>query len=630
MDFYLGLELKFMRSFMRTILFVALVLFWKAEAIQAQQANRWQQRAEYTMEIDMDAAKHQFEGKQKLIYYNNSPDTLHRVFYHLYFNAFQPGSMMDIRSRTIEDPDRRVKDRIFHLKQDEIGYHQIKSLKQNGKTIKYEVVGTILEVVLDKPILPKSKTTFEMNFQSQVPLQVRRSGRDNKEGIEFSMSQWYPKMCEYDYQGWHANPYIGREFHGVWGDFDVKISMDSSYVIAATGYLQNPENIGHGYEKKGQKVKRPTAGRLTWHFKAPNVHDFVWAADPDYVHTTAQVPDGPGLHFFYQGYKESVVKNWEALPEYTIKAFQFMNKNIGKYPYKKYSVIQGGDGGMEYPMATLITGNGALGGLIGVTVHELIHSWFQGVLATNESLYAWMDEGFNSYTGNLFRGGDFPHLGSYKHYFSIVEKGTEEALTTHADHFNTNGAYSMAAYSKGAVFLSQLEYIIGKEAVAQGLLQYYDQWKFRHPNPNDFIRIMEKITGLELDWYLEYFVNTTHTIDYSIKTVESNNNRTLVTLERIGRVPMPLDVVVTYKNGTKEWYYIPLRVMRGEKKEEIPETKRVLKSDWAWTYPAYLLEIPSNSEEIKSIEIDPSQRMADVNRNNNVYPFPNKYVLKGK
>src|SRR5690606_33634219 len=144
------------------------------------------------------------------------------VFYHLYFNAFQPGSMMDVRSRSLPDPDKRVSDRIFHLKNDEIGYQKVKSLNMNGKPLNFETNETILEVSLIEPILPHGSAVFDMEFEGQVPLQIRRSGRDNDEGVQYSMAQWYPKMCEYDYQGWHANPYVGREFYGIWGDFDVK------------------------------------------------------------------------------------------------------------------------------------------------------------------------------------------------------------------------------------------------------------------------------------------------------------------------------------------------------------------------------------------------------------------------
>ena len=208
--------------------------YFLAQNVLAQ-PDRWQQRVKYEMDIKMDVVSNRFTGKQKLEYTNNSPDTLRRVFYHLYFNAFQPNSMMDMRSRELgkiningsPDWDQRIRDRIQHLQPNEIGYQKILSLKMNGVAQNFKMEETILEVDLSTPILPRSKVIFDMDFEAQVPLQIRRSGRDNPEtGVRYSMSQWYPKLCEYDVEGWHPTPYVGREFYGVWGDFDVNISID--------------------------------------------------------------------------------------------------------------------------------------------------------------------------------------------------------------------------------------------------------------------------------------------------------------------------------------------------------------------------------------------------------------------
>ncbi|GAB4396167.1 MAG: M1 family metallopeptidase [Microscillaceae bacterium] len=598
-------------------LFTSLAFFQLLHlSLCAQPAERWQQKVEYVMDIDFDVKTHRFMGQQTLTYYNNSPDTLQQVFYHLYFNAFQPGSMMDVRSRTIADPDPRVGARIASLSPEEIGYQKVKSLTQDGQGVAFETVGTILEVKLARPLLPGQKTVLAMQFEGQVPIQIRRSGRNSAEGIAYSMTQWYPKLCEYDYQGWHANPYIAREFHGVWGDFEVKIHIDPNYVVAGTGYLQNPNEVGYGYESPGTTVKKNKKSKLTWHFKAPQVHDFAWAADPDYIHDIVSVPDGPVLHFFYQN-NPDYIKNWKDCQSTIVRAFQFMNERFGKYPYDSYAVIQGGDGGMEYPMCTLVTGNRSTNSLIGVIVHELIHSWFQGVLATNESLYAWMDEGFNSYAGNLFAGGDFPHEGSYNYYFNIVKRKIEEPLSTHADHFEYNAAYGMAAYAKGCVFLAQLGYVIGEEALARTMKLYYNTWKFRHPNDNDFIRIAEKESGLELDWYKEYFVYTTHTIDYAIEKIEEVEGKTQITLKRLGRMPMPIELLVSLKEGSATLYYIPLEMMRGQKPKEEANVNREVLADWPWTHPTYTFQIPQPLSQIKRAEIDPSLRMADIERKNN-------------
>lgn len=616
------------------------------------QPDRWQQGIEYKMDIVVDAENHQFTGKQTVVYHNNSKDELKKVFYHLYFNAFQPNSMMDVRSRTIQDADSRVGGRILELKQDEIGYHKIKSLKQNGVAVKFEVVETILEVTLNEPIKPGTSCTFDMEFESQVPLQIRRSGWNSAEGIELSMTQWYPKMCEYDYQGWHANPYVGREFHGVWGDFDVKITIDKNYTIGGTGMLQNPDEIGHGYEKVGQKVDHSDKKVLTWHFKAENVHDFAWAADPDYIHDIQEVDENLVLHFIYQD-DEDYKDVWKKAQKKTVQAFKFIQAMYGKYPYGQYTIIQGGDGGMEYPMATLITGKRNFGSLVGVIVHEVMHTWYQMLMGSNESLYAWMDEGFTSYASNVVRAhlfnnhGSFPHDGSYRGYLYLATSGVEEPMSTHADHFNTNFAYGQASYSKGAVFLGQINYIVGEGVFDKAMLRYYDEWHFKHPNPNDFIRIMEKESGLELDWYKEYWVNTTNRIDYAIVDVvkggkepkdsaaikakegsyyiqsgKPSKKGTTVYLERKERMPMPLDVVVTYKKGKLtelKTFNIPLEIMRGHKQDELKNGNQVVMSDWKWTHQVYELNLPIPLKDIEKIEIDPSMRLADIDRENNVW-----------
>ncbi|MGB6267676.1 MAG: M1 family metallopeptidase [Olleya sp.] len=567
----------------------------------------WQQHVDYKMEIDMDVTSYQYKGKQTLVYTNNSPDVLDRVYYHLYFNAFQPGSEMDVRSRTIEDPDRRVGDRISKLAPNEIGYIKVNSLKQDGKSLNHDTVGTVLEVDLVKPIQPGESVTFTMDFDAQVPKQIRRSGRDNAEGVALSMTQWYPKLAEYDFEGWHADPYIGREFHGVWGDFDVKLTIDKNYVVGGTGYQQGEAEV-----KENKK---------TLHFKAPKVHDFTWAADPDYIHDTKQVPNGPMLHFYYKkDLPEENLQFWKDLQPKTVALMQYFSENIGKYPYDQYSVIQGGDGGMEYAMCTLITGKRSFSSLVGVTAHELAHTWFQFLLATNEAKHEWMDEGFTSYISDyamdhvMQTNKDNPAAGGYGGYYYLVKSGKEKPQTTHADRFETNLAYGIAAYNKGSVFLSQLGYVIGEDNLNKTLKQYFKDWAFKHPTPNDFIRVAEKVSGLELNWYLTDWTMTTNTIDYAITSTEENNSITTVNLERIGLMPMPLDLEVQYTDGTTEQFYIPLQMMRGEK--PVAAGTKTL-NDWAWAYPTYSFSINKPKNAIKLIKIDPKERMADIDKTNN-------------
>jgi len=598
------------------------------------QNGYWQQHIEYTMDITMNVVDNQFQGKQKVKYTNNSPDTLNRVYFHLYFNAFQPGSMMDARSRSIEDPDRRVSQRIKNLKEDQIGYQKISSLMQDGKELKYETSGTILEVELSEAILPGQSTVFDMVYDAQVPIQIRRSGRDNREGIRYSMTQWYPKMVEYDIEGWHPNPYIGREFHGVWGSFDVTIHIDQTYMIGATGYLQNASEIGMGYvgaADQAEEAEQVQVDKLnSWHFVAPMVHDFAWVADPDFTHTTTELENGTVLHFLFQ--KDSNTTNWDSLPKYAKKTFEIMNENFGLYPYKQYTVAQGGDGGMEYPMITLITGERSMKSLVGVTVHEALHSWYQHLLGTNEAQYAWMDEGFTTYASEYVMSQLFekytPYKGSYASYYRLVASGKQEPLTTHADHFHTNRAYGVAAYSMGSIFLHQLSYVIGQDHLMHGMRRYFNEWNQKHPTPNDFIRIMEKVSDMELGWYLEQWVETTNTIDYGISYVGENDKQTTIRLERIGRMPMPLDIEVRLKDGKSKYYNIPLRIMRGAKEAEKGMDDYTVVEDWPWTFPQYELNIDVDMDDIESIEIDPSRRMADIDRSNNVYPPESDVIFK--
>jgi hypothetical protein len=601
-------------------IFLILLSFHQLQA----QVERWQQKVKYEMDVTMDVEKNQYRGTQKLHYTNNSPDTLERVFYHLYYNAFQPNSMMDVRSRTIADPDRRVGNRIFNLSPEEIGYLNVNSLTLNGKVTQYVHEETILEVDLPEPILPGQTVEFDMEFEGQVPLQVRRAGRDNAEGIRYSMSQWYPKMAAYDVRGWHANPYIGREFYGNFGDFDVRITIDKNYTLGGTGYLQNANKIGHGYEDMGTLVPAPIGNTLTWHFFAPNVHDFMWAADPNFTHEKIQMDNGPMVHFLYVK-SDKTEENWSKLKEYTTDAIQFMSDNFGKYPYDQFSVIQGGDGGMEYPMATLITGHRNLRSLVGVTVHELIHMWYYSTLGFNESSEPWLDEGFTTWATNVVmdavfeRYPNFIQDGNYRSYFRLVESGFEEPLTTHGDHYNRNSAYGAGTYTKGAVFVEQLAYIMGKENFDKAMLRLWNDWQFKHPNGNDVIRIMEKTSGLELDWYLDYFIASTKTIDYGIKSVEADGEKTKISLERIGQMPMPLDVVVTYQDGSQETVYLPLVIMRGGKPAENGKPDRVLTEKWSWTDYTKEVVLAKPISEIKSVEIDPSMRLADINRENNKF-----------
>ena len=598
------------------------------------QGQYWQQHAEYYMDFEVDVSDFSFNGEQELVYTNNSPDTITKVYYHLFFNAFRPGSQMDVRSRTIRDPDRRVGSRIFELEEKDYGELNVLSLKQNGRTLDISQRETILLAKLNKPLFPGEKTTLDMKFEGQVPKQIRRSGKMSKEGVHLTMTQWFPKLCEYDSEGWHPNPYIAREFHGVWGNYTVDITIDKNYVVGGTGYLMNADEIGHGYAKKTRSKNKET---LTWKFYAPNVHDFAWAADPEYTHDIVTSETGVDLHFFY---KPTVnVDDWKKLQGDSLKLLEYFEQNIGPYPWKQYSIIQGGDGGMEYAMCTMITGDRPYSSLLGVTAHEMSHAWHQHVLATNEAKHPWMDEGFTEYATshsiNYVNGVSpkFPNESSYERYYALANSGVEQPQTVHSDRYDFNFAYGASAYSKGSVFMAQLGYIIGEKNLKKTIKRYYEDFKFKHPTPNDFKRVAEKVSNVELEWYLNDWTRTANKIDYTLDISDVIPNRA-VKIKRKGRIPMPLDVVVTFEDGSSKMYYIPNDLLYLDdastkaiidQKLEHPVYKNSLSEiklleSWNWVTPEYSFVVDGN-KGITKIEIDPSKRLADVNSADNSISF---------
>ena len=314
----------------------------------------------------------------------------------------------------------------------------------------------------------------------------------NAEGVEFSMTQWFPKSVSTIVMAGTPIHTSDVNFTAL-KDFDVSILLPIDYHMAATGELVS-ETV---------ELSDGSAG-MSYRYVASNVIDFAWAADPDFVEESVMVDD-VAIHLVHQSNPE-IDENWTRLSEFAVKAMAFINQDIGQYPYPSYSIVQGGDGGMEYPMLTLITGERTLKSLVGVAVHEMAHSWFQATVATNESLHEWMDEGFTSWAesrcmAELFvdpmKPEENPHQWAYSSYINHHLSGNEEPLSTHADHYKTNRAYGVAAYSKGEVLVEQLGAIVGPSVRDDAMRRYYAEWQFKHPGPTDFKRVVERGSGIE-------------------------------------------------------------------------------------------------------------------------------------
>ena len=596
----------------------------------AQQSAYSQQYAKYKMDIDVDAANFTYQGKQTLQYQNNSPDELRVAYFHLYWNAFKAGSMMDQRvtgqgvnadSRLAKRVGNTVISRLSEIPKSEEGAQNIRWIKQNGKDLKFEIQGTVMKVYLAEAIKPNSSTTFTMEWDAVIPMQIRRSGRNNREGIDMTMSQWYPKIAEYDYDGWAAFDYIGREFHAPFSDYEVNIKIDKNYVIGAGGNLENPTEV-KGYDSNAT-IKQDISNKVTWKWTAKNILDFAWAADRDYTVESFPILDGPKVFLVYQ--KSEKTKYWSEMKPYITKYYQLMNATFGRYKWPSYSFIQGGDGGMEYGMCTMILGEAtSLEGLSGLMFHEGAHSWFQQMLATNESVRPWMDEGFTQYAEDFVSYRLFPptetkpnpFADAIRAYVNFTKSGKEEPAVWLADHHDNGTAYTYASYIKGEMFLVQLGYIVGEENLNRIMLKYYDEWAMKHPTERDFIHIAQQVTGMDLKWFQHYWINTTKTIDYGIKNVKYDPESTTITLVNKGGVPMPIDFSVLTKDKKVVNYNIPLSLTRTWKSKDIYGQFKTLPY-WAWTQQEYTFTIPYTKAQLSAIGIDFSQRLADVNPEDN-------------
>ena len=535
--------------------------------LSAQKGAYYQQFAKYKMDIDVDATNFTYQGKQSIIYTNNSPDELSVVYFHLYWNAFKSGSMMDdrIREQGINGDKRLQVNGVSELSQipaELEGKQNIHWIKQDGRPLNFEVQETIMKVHLATPIKPNTSTTFTMEWDANIPMEIRRSGRNSSEGIDMTMTQWYPKIAEYDYNGWATFDYLGKEFHAPFADFDVNIKIDKDYIIGAGGVLKN-ENAVKGYSENPE-LTPDRNGKVTWKWSAKNILDFAWAADRDYFVDEFSILDGPKVYFVYQ--KSDKTQYWSQAKPYIKRFYQLMNAKFGQYMYPTYSFVQGGDGGMEYGMATMILGESdSLLNLVRLMAHEGAHSWFQQMLATNESTQPWLDEGFTSYaeswvTHQLFpsqKALPNPFLETIDRYARFTKTGMEEPAIWYSDYHHSGAGYSVAAYVKGELFLVELGYIIGEQALSDVLKIYFEEWKMHHPSDRDFMHIAQKVSKMDLKWFYHYWINTTETIDYSIKNVEYTENGTKITLENKGDIPMPIDFSIFTKDKKIVNYHIP-------------------------------------------------------------------------
>lgn len=562
---------------------------------------------------------------------NRSGDTLTELFYHLYFNAFQPGSAMHQRAKAIHS---QLATQIEKLTPEEYGFLEMTEVVVNNQPAVVHRFGTIARIDLAAPIYPEDSVIVRFHFRGQIPLLLERAGRTNFQNIKFSMAQWYPKLCQYDHHGWHNNQYIGREFYGIWGDYDVTLYLPAKYTVGATGELQNPEEVGHGYQFQGDTlVLKPqplsSDSILKWHFVARKVHDFAWVADDQYAHQIIHF-DSLQIHILFKRYRAS---EWKDVPRWIVETFRFFNSRYSPYPYRTFTCAQAGDGGMEYPQLIMIT-HRPRRWLLSVIVHEIGHQWFYGMVANNETKHAWMDEGFTTYITDRALQEVFAEertverswlekllvpsyptgIAANLSHLYVAHSGFEEPLTLPHDRFRDAFA-ARQVYSKGAALLRQLEESFGKDALDSLLYRYVQKWKFRHPYPEDFEKECEMFFQQRLDPFFDSFLRETDMPNYSIEDatfyqIAENRWQTVIRFAKENRAHLPLSFYLETAEGVQYKYAIPV---------DIPySSQRTSLEPWFWTNPTHTVSIET-AAPIRKIFLDTSGKLIDRYAGDNIY-----------
>jgi Peptidase family M1 domain len=599
----------------------------------------WQNRADYSIEVDLDDKKDVLSGKIKINYTNNSPHELPFIWLQLDQNRFKADSRGELTQQVSGENSR------YQGAND--GGYDIKNLKiklPNSQTseAKYLISDTRMQIMLPQVLKAKGASMeIEMDFSFKIP----ETGSDRmgqyqaKKGKIYQMAQWYPRVAVYDdLKGWNNEPYLGAgEFYCEYGNFDYKITVPYDHIVGASGALQNPQEVLTAEQIKrldkasqsdktidiitsdeaGNPAKtRPRqSGKITWHFKMENSRDIAWASSKVVVWDAARInlPSGKKA-MAHSIYPEEIKGNnrWERSTEYTKASIEHYSKMWLEYPYPCAVNVAGTVGGMEYPGVSFCSAGSGAGDLWDVTDHEFGHNWFPMIVGSNERLYPWMDEGFNQFINHYstlaFNNGEYPSYMNKQGFTMLlyIKPGliseNRESIDTYPDVVQANNL-GMTAYFKPAMGLYLLrEYILGAERFDYAFRYYIQQWAYKHPTPIDFFRCMENASGENLNWFWRGWFYGNGTIDQALSEVQyikgKPENGSIITIQNKGEVLMPVTLEITQSNGKKERITLPVEVwQRG--------------NEWIFKY--------KSNTKIKSVVINPDEILPDSNPNNNFW-----------
>ena len=597
----------------------------------------WQNRAGYTIEATLDTATNEIRGTERILYENHSPDALDFLWLQVEQNLFAPGSINEATSpppllfgATAFD----MANRGFH------GGVVIDRLLVSGREVPRYLWDTMLRLDLPTALQPGMSITLDIAFHFPIP--VNGAGRMGRDNPLYELGQWYPRLAVYDdVHGWNTMPYIGTgEFYLEYGDYDVRLAVPAGFIVACTGVLQNPQEVltqaqrerlarAHGTtpvqvitaEEAGDASKtRPvTTGTLTWHFRADNVRDVAWATAP-VLRWDAVSWNGILIQTLYRPSARLWAAEAIRMAEHAIR---FFSEQWATYPYPQATTVEGPINGMEYPMLTFVPAETTREGLYWVLMHEFGHEWFPMLVGSDERRYPWMDEGFNTFIdtyafADYFRGtppADTIRTTMLNAYFQHATPGQEQPLITAPSEVRD---LYFTAYQKPALMLRLLrEEVLGPEAFDRAFREYVRRWSFRHPQPADFFRTMDNVSGRNLDWFWREWVYTTARLDQAVDSVlvavpapgrtgvqayrraESGQGVSgevrLVLLNR-GQMVMPVELKLFSADGSSEVTKLPVEV---------------------WLLGSrHPMTISTGAKRLVGIELDPRHALPDIDRRN--------------
>ncbi len=577
----------------------------------------WQQRADYRIEATLDPAASELRGRETITYANRSPDQLPYLWLFVEQNICAPGGV----TNQLDQPPLVFLSSSFDFScKGFAGGLTLAALRVNGRAAHYTVYGTTLRIDLDQPVAPGETASIEAEWSFKVP--PYGAGRMGHDGPLYEIAQWYPRMAVYDdIRGWNHEPYIGAgEFYLEYGRFDVAITLPATYLVAATGTLQNPAEVLTAEQRDrlaralrsdsaiaivsaaeaGDAARtRPAAqGQLTWRFSADSVRDFAFAAGPG-LRWDASGYDGILIETFYR----PAARAWEEANRIARSAIRYFSEQWYRYPYAHATTVEGPIEGMEYPMLTFVPNSPNREELQWVLSHEFGHEWFPMVVGSNERLYPWMDEGFNTFidlggAAAYFRGtpyGDSIEVHPLHLYRDHAIAGKEQPLISRPVEVSD---LFWVGYQKPALMMQTLRSeVLGPERFDPAFRAYIRAWAYRHPAPADFFRLMRDASGMDLDWFWRSWVYGTDRLDQAVESIRGGKEGTAVVLASCGTMVMPLEMDVTYADGTTERVRLPVEM---------------------WNLGRRFTWHARNGRKVSRVQVDPRSALPDTDRGNNV------------